>query len=252
VFGKSVAQVSTMEPGRMTPWLLMCSVIGAVMTLQASEPPTRVSEELRSVQSLLSTDSEPLREYRAFRRLDASNAKFNKAAWLEAWTEVDAAGFRYDIVSEGGSAYIANRVLRAALEREKTLWNRSHSARSNLTAANYDFVRAGLDASGLMKVTVKPKREDELLINGVIILAPDTGDLLRVEGHLAKSPSFWISRIEVVCTYDRIDGVRVPIHTESVAQVKMAGTSNFAMSYEYEQINGRRVGAPSAVARHTP
>jgi hypothetical protein len=143
-------------------------------------------------------------------------------------------------------------VLRAALEREKTLWNRSLSARSNLTTANYDFVRAGLDASGLMKVTVKPKREDELLINGVIILAPDTGDLLRVEGHLAKSPSFWISRMEVVCTYDRIDGVRVPIHTESVAQVKMAGTSNFAMSYEYEKINGRHVGAPSAVARGCP
>ena len=188
-----------MEPGRMTPCLLMFGVIAAVMTLQASEPPTRISEELRSVQRFLSTDSEPLREYRAFRRLEASNAKFNKAAWLEAWTEVDAAGFRYDIVSEGGSAYIANRVLRAALEREKTLWNRSLSARANLTTANYDFVRAGLDASGLMKVTVKPKREDELLINGVIILAPDTGDVLRVEGHLAKSPSFWISRIEVVC-----------------------------------------------------
>ena len=99
--------------------LLMCGVIGAVMTLQASGPPTSISEELRSVQSFLSTDSEPLREYRAFRRLEASNAKFNKAAWLEAWTEIDAAGFRYDIVKEGGSAYIANRVLRAALEREK-------------------------------------------------------------------------------------------------------------------------------------
>ena len=240
-----------MEPGRMTPCVLMFGVIGAVMALQASEPPTSISEEV-PVHSFLSTDSEPLREYRAFRRLEASNAKYNKAAWLEAWTEVDAAGFRYDIVREGGSAYIVNRVLKAALEREKTLWNRSLSARAHLTTANYDFLRAGLDASGLMKVTVKPKREDELLINGVIILAPDTGDLLRVEGHMAKSPSFWISRIQVVCTYHRIDGVRVPIHTESVAQVKMAGTSNFAMSYEYETINGRRVSAPSPVARHTP
>ena len=108
-----------------------------------------------------------------------------------------------------------------------------------------------------MRVTVKPKREDELLINGVIILAPDTGDLLRVEGHLAKSPSFWISRIEVVCTYDRIDGVRVPIHTESVAQVKMAGTSNFAMSYEYrtDQWPTRRCSLsgcpPHAIARNS-
>ena len=143
-------------------------------------------------------------------------------------------------------------MLRAALEREKALWNGALSARSNLTTANYDFIGASLDASGLMRVTVKPKRQDELLINGVIILAPDTGDLLRVEGHLAKSPSFWTSRIEVIRTYDRIDGVRVPVHTESVAQVTMAGASSFAMSYEYETINGRRVGSPSTVARQTP
>ena len=235
----------------MTACLLMLGAVGVVVPLLASEPPTNIPEELRSVQRFLYADHEPLREYRAFRRLEASNDKFNKAAWLEAWTEVDAAGFRYDIVSEGGSAYICNRVLRAALEREKALWNSALSARSNLTTANYDFIGASLDASGLMRVTVKPKRQDELLINGVIILAPDTGDLLRVEGHLAKSPSFWTSRIEVIRTYRRIDGVRVPVHTESIAQVKMAGASSFAVSYEYETINGRHVGPPSTVARHT-
>ena len=237
----------------MTPCLFSSlGAIGVVMTLQASEPPTDIPEEFRAVQRFLSADNEPLREYRAFRRLEASNGKFKKEAWLEAWTEVDVAGFRYDIVSEGGSAYIGNRVLRAALEREKALWNGRLSERSNLTTANYDFIGASLDASGLMRVTVKPKRKDELLINGVIILTPDTGDLLRVEGRLAKSPSFWTGRIEMVRTYDRIDGVRVPVRTESVAQVKMAGASSFAMSYEYETINGRRVGAPSVVdPQHT-
>ena len=234
----------------MSPSLLMLGVISVVMPLQARESPTNTPEALQPVQRFLSADNEPLREYRAFRRLEASNGKFNKAAWLEAWTEVDSAGFRYDIVSEGGSTYIGNRVLRAALDREKALWNRSLASRSNLTTANYEFIGAGLDASGLMRVTVKPKRQDELLINGVIILAPDSGDLLRVEGQLARSPSFWTSRIEVVRTYDRIGGVRVPVHTESVAQVKMAGASSFTMTYEYETINGQFVG--SAVTRQTP
>lgn len=223
-----------------------------VVTLRAAEPPTEVAAELRPVQRFLSADNEPLRQYRAFRRLEASNGKFKKEAWLEAWTEMDAAGFRYDIVSEGGSPYILEKVLRPALEREKAIWNGRLSGRSSLTTANYDFIAASLDTSGLMRVTVKPKRKDDLLIDGVIILTPETGDLLRVEGRLAKSPSFWTGRIEVVRTYGRIDGVRVPVRTESVAQVKMAGASSFAMSYEYETINGRRVGSPSVVARTSP
>jgi len=223
-----------------------------VITLQASEPPMDIAETIPSVRRFLSADGEPLQQYRALRRLEASNGKFNKEAWLEAWTEADEAGFRHDIVSEGGSAYIGNKVLRASLEREQALWNGRLSGRSNLTTANYDFIAASLDASGLMRVTVKPKRKDELLIDGVITLTPETGDLLRVEGRLAKSPSFWTDRIDMVRTYDRIDGVRVPVRTESVAQVRMAGRSSFAMSYEYETINGRRVGSPSVVARNTP
>jgi hypothetical protein len=225
---------------------LLVSILAAAcfdMILQASDPPMAIEEAFPSVQRFLSADNEPLRQYRAFRRLEASNGKFKKEAWLEAWTEVDAAGFRYDIVNEGGSAYI---------EGEQAHWNGRLSGRSNLTTANYDFIAASLDGSGLMRVTVRPKRKDELLIDGAIILTPDTGELLRVEGRLAKSPSFWTGRIEVVRTYDRIDGVRVPVRTESVAQVKMAGASSFAMSYEYEAINGRRVGSPSVVARNTP
>lgn len=238
-----------LRPNLLSPMLAAaCFVTG----LQASKPPADIAEEFRSVQLFLSADNEPLRQYRAFRRLEASNGKFKKEAWLEAWTEVDAAGFRYQIVSEGGSAYIANRVLKAALAGEQALWNGSLSGRSTLTTANYEFVAASRDAGGLMRVTMKPKRKDELLVDGVIILTPDTGDLLRVEGRLAKSPSFWTGRIDVVRTYDRIDGVRVPVRTESVAQVKLAGASRFAMSYEYEAINGRRVGSPSLVTRHTP
>jgi hypothetical protein len=85
---------------RRRNWLL--AILAATcfdMILQASEPRMAIAEEFRSVQRFLSADNEPLRQYRAIRRLEASNGKFKKEAWLEAWTEVDAAGFRYDIVS---------------------------------------------------------------------------------------------------------------------------------------------------------
>jgi len=38
--------------------------------------------------------------------------------------------------------------------------------------------------------------------------------------------------------------VRVPMSIESVAHVLIAGRSTFKMTYEYQTINGQRVGDP--------
>jgi hypothetical protein len=38
-----------------------------------------------------------------------------------------------------------------------------------------------------------------------------------------------------------LDGIRVPIATESVAKVKFVGTSRMEVQYDYESINGRPV-----------
>jgi hypothetical protein len=233
-------------------WLVLIATTCLAISLHAWASPTSAPEELPAVQRFLSGENEPLQQYRAFRRLEASNGKFKKEAWLDAWTEVNAAGFRFQIVREGGSEYVRNRVLKAALERERAIWNGRLAERSSLTAANYYFIAANPEPGGLMRVTVKPKRQDELLVVGAIILTEQDGDLVRVEGHLSKSPSFWTGRVEVVRTYDRVDGVRVPVRTESVAHLKMAGASSFKMTYEYETINGRGVGIHSVVAHHSP
>ena len=90
----------------------------------------------------------------------------------------------------------------------------------------------------------KPGRKDLLLVNGSIFVDPASADLMRVEGRLSKTPSFWTRRVEVIRRYQRINGIRVPIAIESVAQVLIAGRSTFQMTYEYETINGERVGTP--------
>jgi len=71
------------------------------------------------------------------------------------------------------------------------------------------------------------------------------GDLTRIEGRLSKTPSFWTRRVDVVRRYERLAGVRVPVSIESVAHVLIAGRSTFKMTYEYETINGHRVGSPA-------
>jgi hypothetical protein len=104
------------------------------------------------------------------------------------------------------------------------------------------------DADGLAAVGVKPRRKDVLLVEGAIFVQPSDGDLARIEGRLSKTPSFWTRRVDVVRRYQRLGGVRVPVSIESVAHVLIAGRSTFKMTYEYETINGQRVGTPKPPA----
>ena len=196
----------------------------------------------------LAPQPEPLTQYRAFRRMHARSEHIGQEGWMEAWTEYDAKGFRYQIVSERGSDAIRDRVLKAVLKREQELVAGGDCKRADLTDENYAFEDA-TQGDGEQYVQIKPKRKDVLLVDGRMVLSEDGSELLRVEGRLTKNPSFWTSLVNVVRHYARLDGVRVPIATESVAKVKFAGVSRLEVHYEYETINGRPV---SLTARRTP
>jgi hypothetical protein len=99
---------------------------------------------------------------------------------------------------------------------------------------------------------VMARRKDVLLVDGSIYVNAVDGDLVRIEGRLSKAPSFWTRRVEVIRYYRRINGIRVPVAIESVANVLLAGRSTFKMTYEYETINGVRVGAPLPRADQAP
>ena len=214
----------------------------AALTCLASHP--RAAESTL-VQRFLTVDSPSLDSYRALRHLEARNQTFGVSGWMDAWTESDRSrGFRYEIVAEGGSGYVRRRVLRAALEGEREIWATHGAERAALTPDNYAFEECGSVEPGVVRVALKPKRKDVVLIDGSILVGADDGDLLRVEGQLSKTPSFWTRHVNVVRRYERISGVRVPVALDSVASVLIAGRATFHMSYEYETINGERVGNP--------
>lgn len=180
------------------------------------------------------------------RRMHALSERFDHEGWMDAWTEFDSGGFRYQIVAERGSDKVRNRVLRTLLKREQEMIATGDFGRGELTPENYEF---GPETSGAGEryFPIKPKRKDVMLVDGRMVLGPD-GDLLRVEGLLAKNPSFWTSQVHVTRHYARVDGVRVPIATESLAKVKFVGRSKLNVRYEYATINGRAVKTAAALA----
>ena len=187
--------------------------------------------------------------YKARRRMEASSSKLNESAWMEAITSYSpSAGFSYQIVAQGGSERIGNRVLKKVLEAEKDNSAPREWLRGVLSRENYEFNVNGQTPEGHIKVQLNPRRRDSRLVDGVAVLAPRSGDLLRVEGRLSKSPSMWVRWAQVCRRYTTIGGSVMPVSVESIADVRIAGESKFAMSYEYKMVDGQAIASPQILA----
>jgi hypothetical protein len=180
--------------------------------------------------------------YSAIRRLEAENKKTGRQGWMEVRTILDRDGrLTITVLSEGGSEQIRNRVLRAALRAEEEVLLR----RRGTTPAAVDDYECGevqMERSGLLRLPLRPKEKSRHLVIGDLFMQPATRDLVSVKGQLAKSPSFWISRVDVEWTYRRVHKQQVlPVSLQSTANVKMFGPSTFRMTYDYESVNGEPI-----------
>jgi hypothetical protein len=244
----------------MSRWLFR-SLLAAILAASALRHPFaaeagKPGSNLPILQRFLALDDPSPTEYRVLRHLDARNDKFEKSAWMDVWTEAGRDGvFRYRVVSEGGSDYIRSHVFLGWLDTERKLWASGAPDRATVTAENYVFEDRGQRSDGLAGLTVTPRRKDLLLVEGSIFLRPDDGELMRMEGRLTKTPSFWTRRVDIVRWYGRFAGIRMPVAFESTANVLVAGRSTFRMTYDYESVNGQRFGTPTPrplIASATP
>ena len=225
--------------------LLALTALTALATAESASSPAALQPVLHR---FLSRADEPLVTYRGTRRLEGRNERFNVSGWMVIATELTADGFHYRVIDEGGSDLIRGRVFRSMLENEEQIFANGDVARSSFTSTNYELTPGDGAEPGLVKLFARPKRKDVTLIDGAVYITDSDADLVRVEGRLAKSPSFWTRRVDVVKQYARVAGLRVPVRVESTAQIRLAGASTMTMTYDYEMINGVNVSAGEKIA----
>ncbi len=247
-----MATCARARAARITATTHLLAAIGLVLTASLlATPPVQAQADSGApqVEPLPFRVEPPLRSYVAIRRFESENERHNKDAWLVARTELREDGsFHYEVLDEGGSEFIRRKVLHEALEKEQAVHRDGHARRSGLTRDNYEF-SAPTATDGLMRVGIVPRRKDDMLVKGTLVLAPD-GGIQRVEGELVKRPSFWTRSVRLVRQYERIDGAHVPVSLDTVAQVRFAGVSTLRVRYEYLAINGKPVaGRPVTLTR---
>lgn len=178
--------------------------------------------------------------YRAMRRLEGGIIDSDRRGWLEASTSFEPGrGFTYEVVREGGSEYVRNKILRHMLETEQDLIAAGKRLHASLDDTNYDFEDGGLTESGLLRIVLKPAKKSDGLVTGSVFVDPTTGFMTRIHGRLVKSPSFWVRDVDVTWRYASVAGYNVPVEMTSTGRVRMLGRSNFKMTYDYSSIGGQ-------------
>ncbi len=224
---------------------VMALALAVVWTSGAALADSRSSADWPRVLERASAAGHPP-PYRALRRLEAGTPGSGRQGWLEAWTELTPArGFRYDVIAEGGSEYVRNKVLRGVLNGEQKLLARGEALRAAFVAANYAFEDGGATDAGLQRILLKPVRKGAGIVVGSVVIDPVDGRLVQVQGRLVKNPSFWVRNADVVWKFERFGEATVPVEVSTTARVRMFGESTFTMTYEYVSMEGREIHGQS-------
>jgi hypothetical protein len=63
---------------------------------------------------------------------------------------------------------------------------------------------------------------------------------------VAKNPSWWTTRVDIVRRYQTLGGHTLLVDLESTVQLRMFGKSRFRMEIRYATVTGEPVGEPTS------
>lgn len=186
----------------------------------------RIHDEARTLE---------LKHYTAQRHYRVEYRGF--ATTLTATMDVDvvydaASGKKFKIVSETGSKFLCDKVLRRAVESEKEA--AQDRASTALTPANYTFQLDGADTIGgrpAYVLDVAPVTPSKFLYRGKIWVDAADFAVVKIDAEPARNPSVWISRTEMRFTSVKTGDFWLPEGNRSETKVRIGGTAVLTIRY---------------------
>ena len=213
------------------------ALFGATTTAEAIQIVSRVSiaesERESDVGKVICTRKYTLR-----------NKRWDKDGVMQVVITSDArTGHKqYQILSmqaEGLQKKVFLKVLEAEMEGSR---RDSTEGDTSVTTANYDFEFDHMDTTSgkeYVVVRLKPKRSSKFLIAGKAWIDPKENAIVRVEGHTARSVSFWIGKPQIFQSFRKVEGVWVSATNKSISDVKLLGQTEMSVEFgEYKIVRG--------------
>lgn len=133
---------------------------------------------------------------------------------------------KYKPLTFTGDTFVKSSVITRVLQSEVDYVEKGDPALTALTNANYKFSYKGAQQLGGHTVhvyQVKPRQKRVGLFKGHIYLDAHTGNMLRSEGTIEKSPSFFVRKIDFVQDCAAIGRYTFPVHLHTTARTRILG-----------------------------
>jgi hypothetical protein len=198
---------------------------GRVWAMGAEESDGLVERYLEATR----TQKEAMRGVQMEVSMDARLPRLEKRGKMRALRTISKLGMiTYKALGFSGDNLIKNQVIARYLDGE----SQTHDI--GITPANYKFKNKGLaerDGRKVYVLQVTPRRKAVGLFHGELWLDAETSMPVREAGRFVKSPSIFLKKIEFVRDYQIQDGVAIPSHVESKADVRVLGRAELSIDY---------------------
>lgn len=130
----------------------------------------------------------------------------------------------YRILQSSGNDR-GEKVVRKILDHEAAAEKTDHSPTA-IVPDNYEFSDQGremFEGVNCYILGLKARREEPSLVNGRAWIDPNTFAIRKMEGTLAKSPSWWVKNVNVIVHFGDMGGVWIQTSSNAVADLRVLG-----------------------------
>ena len=181
--------------------------------------------------------------------IEASLPKLKKQGRLHALRRISRLGrITYEAVHFEGDNSVKSNVIARYLAADAQAQTNDDSELA-ITPANYKFKYKGLlDQEGRLVYVFEltPRKKRVGLFKGELWLDAETSLPVRESGHLVKSPSIFVRRIEFVREYEIRDGVAIPVQIASTVDTRLVGKAE--LTVYFRNVSLAEVPGPSLSA----
>ena len=125
-----------------------------------------------------------------------------------------------------GDGFVKSNIITRLLKSEVDHVQKDDTPLTAVIPANYKFSYKGtgqVDGRLVHVYQLKPRKKRVGLFKGRVYLDGHTGSLVRTEGSMVKSPSFFIKKIDFVQDYADFGEFTFPVHIHSEASTRLIG-----------------------------